>query len=153
MANYATNADLQKLLPDILGYGVADFTDQLTFATADVLELIKVDWWREAANDFLYYNPQTYRGQAYFPTMNEAYLNTAKLVNITCYRALAHYIFPMLTLDGQSEEWNIKMERYQAFYKDEWAVLKRAALYDFDQDSQFEDLERHDNRGRRVIRG
>jgi hypothetical protein len=154
MPNYATNADLQKLLPDILDHGVADFTDQLTLATADVLELIKVDWFREAANDYYGYTAGYKRG-TYFPTLDEAYLDTSNLVNLTCYRALARYIFPMLTKDADfdaQDAYAIKMDRYQAYFEDEWKVVQRMPLYDFDKDSAFEDVERHDQRGRRVVR-
>jgi len=32
------NSDLQKIQPDILGFGVTDFGDQLQFAENDVLQ-------------------------------------------------------------------------------------------------------------------
>ena len=33
------NSDLQKIQPDILGFGVTDFGDQLQFAENDVLDV------------------------------------------------------------------------------------------------------------------
>jgi len=152
MANYATNVDLQKILPTILSFGVSDWTDQLTLATADVLELIKVDWFRQAAND-RWGLTQGYLNSSDFPALDEDKLDTTKLVELTCYRALAHYIMPILTNDaGVEDQFFVKMERYQDRYKDEWDVVKRRALYDFDGDGNFDDVERFRKRGVRFAR-
>ena len=39
------NSNLQKIQPDILGFGVTDFGDQLQFAENDVLRRIREEWW------------------------------------------------------------------------------------------------------------
>ena len=39
------NTSLQKIQPDILGFGVTDFADQLQFAENDVLRRVREEWW------------------------------------------------------------------------------------------------------------
>tara|TARA_R110000803_G_scaffold105509_1_gene173743 strand:- start:170 stop:634 length:465 start_codon:yes stop_codon:yes gene_type:complete len=153
MANYATNADLQSFIPSILENGVTDFTAQLTLASSDVLELVKLDWYVDAATTR--YSParETIDYAPFLSNFDEQYLNTAALKQLTCYRALHKYICPMLTNDvDEADEWNRKEERYKSYYDEEWAKIKRMALYDFDQDSSFEDIERRETGGFRVAR-
>ena len=42
-----TNTSLTKIQPDILGFGIADFADQLQFAENDVLRRIREEWWKD----------------------------------------------------------------------------------------------------------
>jgi len=153
MTNYATTADLQALIPDIATSGVTgvtDWTAQLTAASADVLELWKVSWWKPSVDDFY---EQGYAYITPFPEPNLSLLNTAVLKNLTCYRALARYICPYLTNDSdQADEWNRKAERYQKFYEDEWEFVKQMPLYDWSEDGNFKDWERVPQRGRRCVR-
>lgn len=153
MANYATDADLQKFIPSILENGVASFTDHLTLATADVLEMVKLDWWVNAVQSRYGINAETTDFGNFMTNFDETKVNTLALVNLTCYRALHRYICPMLTTDSdESDEWTRKEKRYKQYFDEEWASLKRQALYDFDGDAVFEDIERRKVRGFRTAR-
>ena len=39
------HSDLQKIQPDILGFGITDFENQMQFAENDVLRRIREEWW------------------------------------------------------------------------------------------------------------
>ena len=39
------HSDLQKIQPDILGFGITDFETQMQFAENDVLRRIREAWW------------------------------------------------------------------------------------------------------------
>jgi len=152
-APYATDADLQAFIPSILDNGVASFTPQLTLASTDVLELIKLEWWVNAVTSRYGFTRETVDISPVFPILDETKLNEGALVNITCYRALAQYICPMLTTDSdEADEWNRKMARYAEFYRSEWEALEVKPLYDFNSDNQFSDIERRVSRGRRIVR-
>lgn len=150
---YAANTDLQALIPSILDNGIATFVPQLTSASNDILELIKLDWWVNAVTTRYGFARETVDINPLFPTFDATKINEAVLVNITCYRALAQYICPMLTTDSdEADEWSRKMDRYNLFYEAEWDRLELQALYDFNGDAQFSDIERRASRGRRLSR-
>jgi len=152
-APYATDADLQAFIPSILDNGVASFASQLTLASTDVLELVKLDWWVNAVTARYGFARESIDINPLFPRFDETKLNESVLINITCYRALAQYICPMLTTDSdEADEWLRKMERYAEFYRVEWDALELKPLYDFNSDGQFKDIERRASRGRRVVR-
>ena len=39
------NTHLQKIQPDILGFGITTFVDQIQFAENDVLRRVREEWW------------------------------------------------------------------------------------------------------------
>lgn len=39
------SSHLQKIQPDILGFGITDFDDQLQLAEDDILRQIRAEWW------------------------------------------------------------------------------------------------------------
>ena len=39
------SSHIQKIQPDILGFGITDFDDQLQLAENDVLRQIRAEWW------------------------------------------------------------------------------------------------------------
>ena len=41
------NTHLQKIQPDILGFGITTFVDQIQFAENDVLRRIREEWWED----------------------------------------------------------------------------------------------------------
>jgi len=148
---YATDSDLQNLIPGILDQGVASFATQLGFASTDVLNLIKSDWWPKAVVR-RFGAIETVDIGPLFPPLDEARINEAVLINLTCYRALSHYIIPMLTKDNKDDSWAKKIGRYEIFYGEEWELVAQLPLYDFDGDSQFSDKERRGVMPRRLIR-
>ena len=41
------NTSLQKIQPDILGFGITTFEDQLQFAENDVIRRVREEWWED----------------------------------------------------------------------------------------------------------
>lgn len=140
----ATDTDLELLRADILEHGVLTWADQLAMAEADVIELVKTEWFVEAAKSLYGYGLQGNDYQVVVSQFNIAHLNTSALKNLICYRAMAWYIYPSLTRDTDDglDAFSRRAERYKAFYEGEWDAIKRMPLYDFNSDSNFEDVER-----------
>lgn len=143
MKAYITDADLAKHVEDINEHDEEsrDWTNQINFATEDVLNKIKSDWWNQVASAGL--------------TIDEDLLNTDALTNLAVYRTLGFYALPFLStqMDKDGDSFSRKAEFYRDRYKEEWELVKELPLYDFDQDSQFEDSERQGPIVRELARG
>ena len=48
------NSDLQKIQPDILGFGITDFEVQIQLAENDVLRRIREEWWERYRHNVRY---------------------------------------------------------------------------------------------------
>lgn len=151
---YAINSDLQVFIAGILDYEAttSDFGTFLDMASADVLNLIKADWWTSAVTQ--HFNNESIDVGGMIPNLDEANINDAALVNLTCYRAFSQYIMPYLTKDEDQDgdQFSRKGERYAELFAEEWALVKQLPLYDFNGDAQFTDIERRASRPRRVKR-
>lgn len=143
MANYATDSDLLTHVPDLNDHGVGSWLSELTLASADVLNKIKAAWWPHAING------RSLSGENYdygllIPTLDEANLNEAALLNYTCYRALGTYILPRLSnmVDKDGDSFTRRADFFRGREEEEWGVIQGLPLYDFNEDSTFEDTER-----------
>jgi hypothetical protein len=148
---YADNSDLEDYVSDIFSHGAPSFASELTLASADLLNKVKAEWWPSASQA-----RTAYENTLSPITLDEAYLNTAALKQATIFRALSAYIFPKLSKNVGSADGDVfsaKAEFYRKMYKEEWDTAKMLPLYDFDHDTQFEDIERRGPIPRRVIRG
>jgi hypothetical protein len=129
MANYATTSDLEEYDKEVNDQGVDSWEDQLTKATADILNLIKSAYWPQATT-------------APLSTFDEANLNTEALRQLTVYWALTNYIYPFLSTDMDGDIWTKREDKYKKKYDQEWSVVKGLPLYDWDEDDSFEEEER-----------
>ena len=150
MAAYAEDFDLKEYDDDIFDHNVSSFEAEIIRASADVLNKIKSEWWPKAIESVSSEDHDTGLMPA---TLDEQYLNTAALKQITIFRALFAYIYPRLStfIDGDTSR--EKAAHYKTMFNDEWKVIKGLPLYDFDKDSTFEDTERRGPIGRRLVRG
>ena len=84
------NSDLQKFQPDILGFGITDFGDELQLAENDVLRQIRAEWWEK------YRHTVRYKDITKITTveMTSSKLTNSQWTNCVCYMALWKYIFP-----------------------------------------------------------
>ena len=131
MANYAEDTDLQVYETNLLEEsGVASFEDQLTLASADILNKIKSSWWTQASPT------------STISDFDESKLNVGIIKQLTVYKAFADYIFPKLANFMEDDTFLKKAEFYKEKYREEWDVVKGLPLYDFDGDTEFEDSER-----------
>jgi len=150
----AADSDLQKVRPDILTHGVASWSDQLGFAGADVLNLMKSSWWVNAVARHFNREIVDIMGSL-TPIMDVTKINDSELVNLVCYRALARYVYPAISIDkdADGDAFSRRMTRYEEAYEEEWERVSLLPLYDFNSDGQFTDIERRGPVRRRVARG
>lgn len=140
MSNYAQDSDLEKYDSTISQQGIDSFESQFTLATADILNLIKGSWWPNATSIPL-------------SSFSETLLNTEQLRQLTVFKALYSYILPKLAKFLEGDVFNEKITFYKDRFKEEWDVVKNLPLYDFDEDTSFEDSERRGPMTVRMSRG
>jgi len=151
---YATIADVQMFEPSILDNGIADFSNELQLATDDLLDTVKTDWWPQAVTRYIGNIGQSQDvNSVAFPILDIARLDILKLKNATVYLALSLYIMPKLSSrrDADGDAFTRKSEHFTKMFKREWDLLGKRAIYDFNNDGQFTDIERA-RPARRLIR-
>ena len=86
-------SDLQKIQPDILGFGITDFDNQLQLAENDVLRRVREEWWER------YRHQVRYKDITKTTTveMTNSKLTNAQWTQSVVYLALWKYIYPQLT--------------------------------------------------------
>lgn len=129
MANYAEDTDLQVYESDILELGVESFEAQLTLASTDVLNTIKSAWWPQASSSPI-------------SDFDEANLNVDIIKQLTIYKTFADYIFPKLATFVEDDTHLAKADFYEKKYAAEWEIVKGLPLYDFNEDTVFDEDER-----------
>lgn len=127
MANYALDSDVYDVIR-IDPSASNTWVDELTTATRDVLAKIKSDFWP----------PRD------ISTFDEDNLDVVALMKLTVYRALGWYICPSLESyqGGEEGKWGKKARDFKQQYEDEWLIVQQLPIYDFNEDSVFEDSER-----------
>ena len=142
MTPYIDKDDLAKHVSDInTQNGPENWTDQIQFATDDVLNKIKSDWWEQVSSPLF--------------TLDEDLLNTDALTNLAVYCTLGFYALPLLSTerDKDGDSFSRKADYYRDRYREEWEVVKLLPLYDFNSDDQFTDDERQGPIVRELSRG
>ena len=86
-------------------------------------------------------------------SFDEANLNTEALRQLCVYKTLYTHIYPSLSTYLEGDVWLNKIEAFKKLYNEEWAVVKGLPLYDFDEDTEFEDVERRGPFMTRLRRG
>lgn len=142
MTPYITAKDLEDHVTDINNHNPPlNWAKQIQFATDDVLNKIKADWWEQVSSPLF--------------TINEDLLNTDALKNLAIYCTLGFYALPFLSTerDKDGDSFSRKAKYYRDRYKEEWEIVKNLALYDFNSDDQFTDDERQGPIVRELSRG
>ena len=152
---FATESDLQDFIPDAYQHGLNSFSKEIGFAEEDIVNLIKSDWWTEAIRkSFLISESVDVGGTFGFLPLDTTKLNASALKKLTIYRAAAAYIYPKLSTfkDVDGDSFSRKAEFYKKAYSEEWDIVKKLALYDFNGDGAFSDIERRLSAGRTLGR-
>ena len=135
MANYSTDADLIVIRPQILSYGVTDWTDHHDRAKVIIDRILEQRWYRPEATD---------RGLLYEDTPYDADLLDADQVKyLSCYKTL-ELIFAALMKPGPEPD---GFERQMLFFRDEFdkelqSILTLGVNYDWDDDGEYAEDER-----------
>ena len=120
------NTSLQKIQPDILGFGISDFADQLQFAENDVLRRIREEWW------------ERYRHQV-------RYKDITKITSVEMDSS-------KLTGEGK-DAFQVQIDFYRERYEEEFqAILRDGVEYDEDGGGTVSDSEKEPIHFLRLVR-
>jgi len=148
----SSDADLIKYQPDILTYGIDEFTDEHAKARDDILRRLREEWWVRSRN------VTNYDISRSLPSleMDNSKLTESQFTRCAVYRVLSEYALPMLTkwnAEGNEDKFQVMMMHYRKKYDEEFnAILRDGVDYDFDNDGTVEDTEKQPFHTRRIIR-
>lgn len=142
-------------MPDVLTYGVATFDPQSLRASDDIYNRLVAEWWPDAVSRRYGLLLNSFDVQSnLIPQLDPAFLDTVALEAVTSYRAISHYIMPLLSSDNDAngDMFTRRAARYHDFYLEEWQKLVLLPLYDFNQDTQFTNIERRGPTMKKLLR-
>ena len=148
----STDADLIKYQPDILTFGIDEFTDEHAKARDDILRRLRDEWWVRSRN------VTNYDISRSLPSleMDDARLTESQFERCAVYRVLSEYALPQLTKwnnEGSEDRFQVMMMHYRKRYDEEFnSILRDGVLYDFDGDGTVEQTEKQPFHTRRIIR-
>jgi len=146
------NSHLQKIQPDILGFGITDFGDQLQLAENDVLRQIRAEWWERYRHQVRYKDITKVTSVE----MTDSKLTDSQWIYAVVYKTLAYYIFPQLTKwrnDTEKDSFQVQIDFYKDRYNEEFQqVLKDGVEYDEDGGGTISDSEKETMHTNRLVR-
>lgn len=144
--SYSSDADLVKIRPNILDYGVPDWTDKRAEAEADVDRDLDINWYRDAAER---------RGISWTstPFNNTLILTAAQVKKLSIYKTFV-YIYEYLMKDSTEPDAFERQRNYFAKrYREELAdVLAVGIDYDWDSSGAIEAAEKYEQAPRMIRR-
>ena len=144
MANFSTDSDLTFYQPDILTFGIANFTtpnDYHAQARADIERELRIKW-------FPVYVKQTYRDISLLNTteMNGTLVTDSQFKRLSVFRVIGFYACTQLTKfnsNDNPDRFQVMMRHYQQMYADEMdSILKDGVEYDADDSNTIADAEK-----------
>ena len=148
-------AEVQKYQPDIAEFGITDFDTQLQFGEDDVIRQIREEWWER------YRHTVRYKDITKVTTLelDSSKLTNAQWLRCVVYKALAEYIYPILTKwkdpqggDGQ-DAFQVQIDFYRKKYAEEFqAVLRDGVEYDEDSSGSITASEKEPIHNLRLVR-
>lgn len=154
MANFSTDADLQFYQPDILEFGVANFTspnDYHAQARDDIERDLRNKWWGIYVNN-------TQRDITTLTTieMDGSKLTDAQWKRCSVFRVIGFYATPQLTKfnsDDNKDRFQVMLDYYQkAYYAEFSEVLRDGVEYDDNNDSIISNADKEPYERLRLIR-
>ena len=149
------NSNLQAIQPDILGFGITDFGDQLQFAENDVLRRVREEWWERYRHTVRYKDITKVTSFE----MTNSKLTNAQWTQSVVYLALWKYVYPILTKwrdpdTGEGKDtFQVQIDFYRDRYEEEFqAVLRDGVEYDEDSSGAVSDSEKEPIHHLRLVR-
>ena len=136
----ATIDHVKEYEPDILNYGIADFTAELSKAQSDVLRDLRIRWW--PTQQIGLFDVKVLGTGQHEP--DEDLYTTAQFTRATVYQALGYHIYPKLAkFEPDLDLFERKMEFYRKEYEREFdLVLRDGVEYDLDSSGTVTDSEK-----------
>ena len=117
---YSSDADLLKLIPDILDFGIETFVAEHPKAKLDIERELRIKWWPR-------------KGIA--GEMDNSKLTATQFTMTSAYLVLYRYVLPQLTNWTDGDRFGNMIDFYKARYGEELeAVLADGVEYDADGD-------------------
>lgn len=154
MANFTVDADLTFYQPDILTFGIPNFTspnDYHAQARADIERDCRIKW-------FPIYSKETYRNISLLNTteMDGTLLTDAQFKRASVYRVIGFYACPQLTKfnsNDNPDRFQVMMKHYQQMYASEFSdILRDGVEYDADDSNVIKDAEKQPLHRLKLIR-
>ena len=149
----STDADLIEYQPDILNYGIDEFTDYHDKARDDILRRLRTEWWVRGKN----FKVEVGSVRTTFSLeMDDTRLDETQFTKCAVYLVLSEYALPQLTkwnATGDEDKFQVMMNHYRKKYEAEFnQILQDGVRYDYDQDGTVEDIEQQPFHSRRMVR-
>ena len=120
----SVDSDLTALQPDILSYGIANFSSEHAKAQSDIERDLRINWWPF----------KNISGE-----MNASLLTESQFTRCAAYRVLGYYALPKLTkweVQGAEDRYQLMMKFYRDAYAEEMdRIIKDGVEYDADEDN------------------
>ena len=140
MATLLTISDIKEYEPDILNFGIFDFTKEITRAQNDVFRDLRVKWFPTQTIGL--YDLKYIAGGNTEP--DEDLYTASQLTRAAVYQCLGYHIYPTLSKFEPDQD---IFERKMLFYREEYnrefdLVLRDGVEYDQDSSGTVDDSER-----------
>ena len=149
------NTHLQKIQPDILGFGITTFVDQIQFAENDVLRRVREEWWERYRHQVRYKDITKVTSVE----MENSKLTASQWELSVVYLALWKYVYPQLTKwrdpdTGEGKDtFQVQIDFYRDRYEEEFqAVMRDGVEYDESGDGTVQDSEKESMHNLRLVR-
>ncbi|HAS23830.1 MAG TPA: hypothetical protein DCR51_12080 [Idiomarina loihiensis] len=128
---FSSDADLIKLVPDILSLGITSFTLEHPKAQADIERDLRIKWWPRK------------RRSGDTEEMDNSKLTDSQFTQAASFLVLWMYVLPKLTNWVDNDRFLEMIDFYKARYGEEMeAVYGDGIEYDLDGDGTVTDLEK-----------
>lgn len=135
---FSTDANLVDLIPDILSFGITQFTDEHPKAQSDIERELRIKWWPK---------------KGISGEMDNAKLTDAQFTRCASYLVLWLYALPQLTNWVEDDRFMHMITFYRARYGEEMeAILNDGVEYDADGDGTIQVDEKIANDANRLDR-
>ena len=117
---YSSDADLLKLIPDILDFGIETFVAEHPKAKLDIERELRIKWWPR---------------KGISGEMDNSKLTSSQFTMTSAYLVLYRYVLPQLTNWTDGDRFGNMIDFYKARYGEELeSVLADGVDYDEDGD-------------------
>lgn len=142
---YVEESDLQAIRPDILNYGVSDWSDIIFKAESRIWRILEARWYRERASDFGVDPNET----VFDP---ELLKDPDQIKDLICYKALEFAYLYLMKDRGEPDAFERQSKLFKGLFADELSNLLSAG-FDYEWGTGYSQDERMVPRKRRLTRG
>ena len=134
-----TESDLLEYMPDLLEYGIQDFSDEIAKTDEDIYRLLRIRWWPSVVTKI--YDISVAR-TGYRTEMDTTKLKPSELKRSAVFYCLSYHIIPKLSkFEVDGDRFREMMVYYKTRFDEEFDLAMRELHYDWDSDGLYENEE------------